>query len=130
MSESEWNELAKKVKGTLLDTPIFFRPGQREIPEETMEELQEAVPKLAHYPNYRIVVEAHSYGNEPKMDQELSEERAAEVKRSLVWDCKVPEDRVLAVGKGSTQTLARGPDEGETAFARRNRRAKILLVGE
>lgn len=130
LSESEWNDLARKVKGTLLDTPIFFRPGQREIPEETMEELQEAVPKLAHYPNYRIIVEAHSFGNDPKTDLELSEERAAEVKRSLVWDCKVPEDRVLAVGKGSSQTLARGPDEGEAAFARRNRRAKILLVGE
>ena len=130
LSQTEWSELKKKVKGTLLDTPIFFRPGQTEIPEETQEEVREAAPKLAHYPSYRIVVEAHSYGNSPDEDQQISEERAAEVKRMLMWDCNIPDERILADGKGSTEVLQRFTDENDQAYARRNRRAKILLVGE
>jgi outer membrane protein OmpA-like peptidoglycan-associated protein/ABC-type nitrate/sulfonate/bicarbonate transport system substrate-binding protein len=130
LSASEWATLAKKVKGTLLDTPIFFRPGQSEIPEEIQNELKEAAPKLSHYPSYRIIVEAHSYGNDPETDQGLSEERAAEVKRFLVWDCQIPEERVLALGKGASETLTRGASENEAAYARRNRRAKVILVGD
>lgn len=130
LSTSEWTDLSKKIKGTLLDTPILFRPGQSEIPEETQEELKEAAPKLAHYPSYRIIVEAHSFGNSPEVDKALSEERAAEVKRFLMWECSIPDERILATGKGDEEALAQQPGENPAAHARRNRRARILLVGE
>ena len=130
LSTKEWDILSQEVKGTLLDTSILFRPGQSQIPEDFQAQLQEAAPKLEHYPTYRIIVEAHSYGNSPEADLALSEERAAEVKRFLMWECSIPDERILAVGRGSEAALPRNPEENNNAYARRNRRAKILLVGE
>lgn len=130
LTSAQWEELRGKVKGTLLETPVLFRPGQSEIPQEVQDDLKEAVPKLAHYPAYRIIVEAHSYGNTPDVDMKLSEERAAEVKRFLTWECGIADERVLALGRGAEDLLPRQPDENEQAYARRSRRARVLLVGD
>ena len=119
------------MKGTLIDEPIVFAPGRAEIPEDFQGTIRDAVPKLANYPNFRVVVEAHvSPGDSPEADQTLSDERALEVKRFLVAECQVPEDRVLARGKGSTETPQRYPNESDAAWNRSARRARIFLVGQ
>ena len=131
LSPQQWDDLSKQVRGTLLDEPIVFPPGQATIPDDFQASIREAAPKLANYPTFRVVVEAHvSPGDSPEADQALSDARALEVKRFLSADCGVPEDRILARGKGSAEPPQRYPGESETAWERRARRARIFLVGQ
>ena len=131
LTPTQWDALAGQVRGTLLDEPIVFQPGQTEIPEDFQASIRDAAPKLANYPAFRVVVEAHvSPGESPQADQALSEARALEVKRFLTAECGVSEDRILARGKGSSEPPQRYPGETETAWARRARRARIYLVGQ
>ena len=131
LTDEEWGAIVTKVRGTLLEEPITFRPGSSEIPEEFQEEVRQAIPKLAHYPTYRVVVEAHvSRSDDAEAEKTLSEERAIAVKRFLVWECGVPEERVFTIGAGGAQPPARQPGETQVAWERRARRAKIVLVGE
>ena len=131
LTPEQWDALSKQVRGTLLDVPIVFPPGQTAIPEDFQASIRDAVPKLANYPTFRVVVEAHvSPSDSPEQDQALSEARALEVKRFLAADCGVPEDRILARGMGSSELPQRYPGESQAAWERRARRARIFLVGE
>ena len=131
LTPAQWDDLSRQVRGTLIDEPIIFPPGRSEIPDDFQALIRDAVPKLANYPNFRVVVEAHvSPGDAPEADQALSDARALEVKRFLVADCGVPEDRVLARGRGSADAPQRYPDESDSAYGRRARRARIFLVGQ
>jgi len=131
LSGEEWTALSKKMRGTLLDEPITFRPGSTEVGEEFQDVLRAAAPKLAHYPAYRIVVEAHvTPSDQPGADHALSKQRADAVKRFLVWECRVPEDRVLAIGAGGSDPPPVIAGEGSRAWERRTRRARIMLVGD
>ncbi len=131
LTPEQWDALGKQVRGTLLDEPIVFRPGQAEIPDDFQAAIREAAPKLANYPTFRVVVEANvSPGDSPQADQALSEARALEVKHFLSADCGVPEDRILARGKGSSEPPQRYPDETAAAWERRARRARVFLVGQ
>lgn len=130
LSTDEWKAIVPKVRGTLLDEPITFRPGSTEIPEEFQAEVRASVPKLSHYPAYRIVVEAHvSPSDDPAADTALSEERAIAVKRFLMWECGVPEERIYTIGAGASQPPPRDPTMSRAAWERSARRAKIVLVG-
>ena len=131
LTPAQWDALLGQTRGTLLDEPIVFPPGQAEIPEDFQNSIRDAAPKLANYPTFRVVVEAHvSPGASPEADQALSEARALEVKRFLAVECGVPEDRVLARGKGSAEPPQRYPGETDASWARRARRARIYLVGQ
>ena len=131
LTPAQWEELRKQVRGTLIDEPIVFAPGSSEIPDDFQGIIREAAPKLANYPNFRVVVEAHvSPGDSPEADQALSDARALAVKRFLVTECGMSEDRILARGKGSTETPQRYPDESDAEWNRSARRARIFLVGQ
>ena len=131
LTPAQWDALAGQVRGTLLDEPVIFPPGQTEIPDDFQGTIRDAVPRLANYPTFRVVVEAHvSPGDSPEADRALSEARALEVKRFLATECGVPEDRILARGKGSGEPPQRYPGETDAAWARRARRARIILVGQ
>lgn len=131
LTPEQWDALSKQVRGTLLDEPIVFRPGQSTIPDDFQAGIREAAPKLTNYPTFRVIVEAHvSPSESPEADQALSDARALEVKRFLTVDCGVPEDRILARGKGSTELPQRYPDESQSSWERRSRRARIFLVGQ
>ena len=131
LTPEQWDALSKQVRGTLLDEPIVFRPGQTEIPEDFQAAIREAAPKLANYPTFRVVVEAHvSPGDSQEADQQLSDARALEVKHFLSSECGVPEDRILARGEGSREPPQRYPDESRPAWESRARRARIFLVGQ
>ncbi len=131
LTPAQWDALAVQVRGTLLDESIVFQPGQTEIPEDFQASIRDAAPKLANYPAFRVVVEAHvSASDSPEADQALSEARALEVKRFLSVECGVPEERILARGKGSSEPPQRYPGETDSSWARRARRARIYLVGQ
>ncbi len=131
LSDAEWKTLIPKVKGTLLDEPITFRPGSTQIPDDFQDAVRRAAPKLSHYPDYRIVVEAHVAPSEDaEADRLLSEERADAVKQFLRWECGVPGERIHTVGAGGTNPPERIADQSQRAWERRARRARITLVGE
>ena len=131
LTPEQWDAVSRQVRGTLLDEPIVFPPGQTEIPDDFQEVIRQAVPRLANYPTFRVVVEAHvSPGDSPAADQALADARALAVKHFLTVDCGVSEDRVLARGKGSTEPPQRYPDESDASWQRRCRRARIFLVGQ
>ncbi len=131
LTDAEWDALSGKVRGTLLDRPITFRPGSTEIPDDFQDQLREAVPKLRHYPSYRIVVEAHvAASDQPEADQQLSDERALAVKRFLMWECGVPDERIRSIGKGAAEPPKRLTGESETSYERGRRRARLVLVGD
>jgi outer membrane protein OmpA-like peptidoglycan-associated protein/ABC-type amino acid transport substrate-binding protein len=131
LSDDEWKRVAGKVVGTLVDEPIIFGSGSAGIPEDFQATLRDAVYKLAHYPKYRVIISGYvSAGADPQADQQLSEERALVIKRYLVEQGGVQEDRIFAQGLGSTELPAKSPDESDAAWKRRARRAKIYLAQE
>ncbi len=131
LSDAEWEQITSKVKGTLLDEPITFRPGSIQIPDDFQDAVRRAAPKLAHYPDYRVVVEAHvSPSDDPDADRALSEQRADAVKQFLRWECAIPGERIHTVGVGGTNPPERISGQSQRAWERRARRARITLVGE
>lgn len=131
LSDPLWQELAKKATGTLLEKPITFRSGSAEIPEEFQEELIEATRKLEHYPSHRLIIQAHvSKGQDPAIDQSLSEERARAIRNFLMRNTSLQENRIHAQGRGSSEPLIRKDGESSRAWKRRLRRARILIAAE
>ncbi len=131
LTEAEWADLIPQVKGTLLDEPITFRPGSTTIPADFEDAVRAAAPKLSHYPDYRIIVEAHvAPSADAEGDKALSEKRAEAVKQFLQWECGVPATRIHTIGAGGTNPPERIQNQSQTAYERRSRRARITLVGE
>jgi outer membrane protein OmpA-like peptidoglycan-associated protein/ABC-type amino acid transport substrate-binding protein len=131
LSDEEWKRAAAKTVGTLVDEPIIFGSGSSGVPEDFEPTLRDALYRLAHYPKYRVIVSGYvSPGDDPQADQQLSEERALTIKRYLVEQGGVQEDRIFAQGLGSTDLPTKLPDESDAAWKRRARRAKIYLAQE
>ena len=105
LSDDEWKRVAGKVVGTLVDEPIIFGSGSSGVPEDFQPTLRDAIYKLAHYPKYRVIINGYvSPGSDPQADQQLSEERALVIKRYLVEQGGVQEDRIFAQGLGLDRT--------------------------
>jgi outer membrane protein OmpA-like peptidoglycan-associated protein/ABC-type amino acid transport substrate-binding protein len=131
LSEEDWKRVADKVVGTLVDEPIIFGSGSAGVPEDFQPTLREAIYKLAHYPKYRVIINGYvSPGSDAEADRQLSEERALVIKRFLVEQGGVQEDRIYTQGLGSSDLPSRETDESEAAWKRRARRAKIYLAQE
>ena len=131
LEDQEWNALVKKATGTLLEKPITFASGSFEIPEEFQEELLQATSKLEHYPYHRLIIQAHvSKGQDPELDQSLSNDRAVAIKNFLVRNTSIQENRIHAQGRGAKDLLTRRASESSRAWKRRLRRARILIAAE
>jgi outer membrane protein OmpA-like peptidoglycan-associated protein len=131
LTDDDWKRVAGKVVGTLVDEPILFGSGSSGVPEDFQPTLRDAIYKLAHYPKYRVIINGYvSPGSDPQADQQLSEERALVIKRFLVEQGGVQEDRIFAQGLGSSDLPGKVPDESDAAWKRRARRAKIYLAQE
>ena len=131
LSDEEWKGVSEHVVGTLVDEPIIFGSGSSGVPEDFQPVLQDALYRLAHYPKYRVIVNGYvSPGSDPAADQVLSQDRAQVIKRFLVEQGGVQEDRIYAQGLGAADLPARLPEESDAAWKRRSRRAKIYLAQE
>ncbi len=131
LGEKEWEALVKKATGTLLEKPITFASGSFEIPEEFQEDLLQATSKLEHYPYHRLIIQAHvSKGQDPVIDQELSDERAKAIKDFLIRNTSIQENRIHAQGRGAKELLTRRANESSRAWKRRLRRARILIAAD
>ncbi len=126
-----WTQLLEKKTGTLLEKPVQFGTGQATIPEEFRDQLRKAVDGLKHYPNHRLVVEAHvSPGSNQEADLALSQERAEAIRDFLLAEAELSPQRIHALGKGGGEPLLRKEGEGIRGWKRRCRRARVFLVEE
>ncbi len=124
-----WEKLSQNLTGTLLEKPITFGSGQSTIPEEFQDELCVAAEKLIHYPEHRVIVQAHvSPGSDPVIDKSLSLERAAAIRQFLIDNCKISSARIYGQGVGGDQPVARKSGESMRAWKRRCRRARIFIA--
>ncbi|MEM7698533.1 MAG: phosphate ABC transporter substrate-binding/OmpA family protein [Verrucomicrobiota bacterium] len=129
LDEIGWELLDQNRTGTLLEEPITFGVGQSTIPEEFQAELRDAAQKLTHYPNHRLIVQAHvSPGSNPEADLQLSQERADAIRDFLIADLNLSAPRIRAIGIGGSEPVVQNPGESSRAWKRRCRRARIYLA--
>jgi NitT/TauT family transport system substrate-binding protein len=129
LEDAQWAALYENRAGTLLEEPITFDVGQSSIPEDFQAELRDASQKLVHYPNHRMIVQAHvSPGTDAAADLELSQARADAIRDFLVSQAGVTLDRIHSMGVGGAEPLAKKPGESLPAWKRRCRRARIFLA--
>jgi outer membrane protein OmpA-like peptidoglycan-associated protein len=129
LDDAGWQKL--REVGTLKIEPISFSRGTATLDDESHASLTSIADKLAHYPNYRLLVKGHSGpgGDEPA-NLELSKRRAAAVAEYLIGTWSMDANRVRAIGYGSSQPLPRLPDENDRAYGYRLPRVEVVLVSE
>jgi ABC-type nitrate/sulfonate/bicarbonate transport system substrate-binding protein/outer membrane protein OmpA-like peptidoglycan-associated protein len=131
LDSAQWRKIAQQPVGTLIEEPILFQRGSAEFEEESETLFAQALSKIAHYPRYRIVVEAGvAPGNNPEDDQQLAQERADALRSWMIKNGGLDENRIHAIGLGSDALPPRLVDESAKAWEKRCRYAKILLVAD
>lgn len=120
-----------KEIGTLKMAPISFRRGTADLAYEGKLELDQLAERLAHYPNFRILVKGHSgVQGDPQANLQLSEERAAAVARYLMVTYGIDANRMRAIGYGGSRPLPRLPGESDRAYGYRLPRVEVTLAAE
>lgn len=104
---------------------IEFESGSHEILPDHEAELRRAARLLQRYPDLQIVIEGHTddVGSDA-YNQSLSEQRAAAVRRHLVTEYGVAEDRLAWRGYGESRPVA---DNATAEGRRRNRRVSVTM---
>jgi len=103
---------------------IYFDFGSDKIKPESEPVLKEIAAALEHNPSWKLRVEGHTDnigGDDYNMD--LSQRRAAAVKRALVTRYHIVEDRLAPEGFGATR-----PKESNETIAGRARNRRVELV--
>lgn len=118
--------------GTLRVEPVTFQRGSEELTLDGKESLDAIAEKLRHYPSFRILVSGHTaLGGDPAANQQLSQDRADSVARYFSVTFNVDPNRMLALGKGSTEPLKECVANANTADCDyKLPRVEILLVRE
>ncbi len=129
LSEEQWNAL--KEVGTLKIDPIVFQQGASELDLIAKKVIDQAVERLKHYPNFRVVIKGHtdSRGDSDE-NMRLSSERADSAARYLQVAYNVDPNRLRVVGLGGTQPLAMRPGESRRAWMYRLPRVELVLARE
>ncbi len=129
LDAGEWAQLEEI--GTLKVRPISFQSGNNDLTEEGMAELKRAVESLQHFPNFRVVIRGHTgLRGDKNANKTLSLQRASAVKDYLINALKVNENRLRAVGMGSSMPLPRRRGESNREYRYRLPRVEMYLVSE
>jgi outer membrane protein OmpA-like peptidoglycan-associated protein/ABC-type taurine transport system substrate-binding protein len=129
LSDSEWKKL--KEVGTLKVDPIVFQQGATELALIAKKVVDNAVTRLEHYPNFRMVIKGHTGARgDSDENQRLSQERAQAVARYLTVVFNVDPNRLRAVGFGGSQPLPRKSGESLRTWKYRLPRVELVLVKE
>jgi len=129
LNEAGWNAL--REVGTLKVEPILFQQGGSELDLLAKQVVDQAVERLKHYPNFRLVIKGHT---DTRGDQDenfrLSQERAESVARYLKITYNVDENRIRTIGFGGKNPLIQKPDESKRSWMYRLPRVEMVLVRE
>ncbi len=129
LDKAGWNAL--KEVGTLKVEPIVFQHGTTELGLLAKEVLDQAVERLKHYPNFRVVIKGHTgTRGDQKENLLLSRDRAAAVVRYFEVVYNVDPNRLHAIGFGGKNPLPRKSNESRRAYKYRLPRVEIVLVRE
>lgn len=129
LNKEQWAAL--KEVGTLKIEPISFQRGSSDIDLFGKEVLGRMADRLTHYPNFRIMIRAHTgVKGDKKANISLSQQRADSVDRYLMEKFRISNNRTLAVGYGGTRPLKRKSGESKRAWMYRLPRVEIALVRE
>jgi outer membrane protein OmpA-like peptidoglycan-associated protein len=128
-NETQWNNL--KEVGTLKVEPIVFQQGAVDLDLIAKKVVDQAVERLKHYPNFRIVIKGHTdIRGDGHQNAVLSKYRADAVARYLNVVYNIDPNRLRVVGLGGTEPLAQLPGETRRAWMYRLPRVELVLVRE
>jgi chemotaxis protein MotB len=117
-----------------IDNTVTFSAGSTKLKSSAGETLRRVARVLTRdYSNHKIYIEGHTDADPIRRtkklfrsNRHLSMERADTVAGFLTSKCGIPEDRLVVVGYGASDPVAKGTDKSAKA---RNRRVEIV-VGE
>jgi len=129
LSRDAWSALQEI--GTLKTDPVVFQSGTSDLSFQGKLEIDRAVERLKHYPNFRVVIKGHT-GTEgdPEANKTLSRERSEAVARYLEVTYNINPNRLLPVGFGGEKPLSRNPGESTRSYNYRLPRVELVLVRE
>lgn len=108
--------------------PVYYDSGKATVKAESVAVLDEVLDILSQFPEYYLVVDAHtdSVGSD-ELNLQLSKDRAAEVKKYLVQK-GVDENRIVARGWGENRLIIANETTEEDRA--KNRRTEFILTRE
>lgn len=116
-------ELTETLKGKKLKLKVQFKTAKADILPEYEDELNELVAFMNKNTEIRILIEGHTapIGNAQK-NQELSEQRAVEVRNYLIAK-GISQNRIRTVGYGGTRPISTTSEQ-----MKENRRVEVIFV--
>lgn len=116
-------EKTEVIKGKKLRLKVQFKTAKADILPEYEDELNELVTFMNKNTEIRILIEGHTapIGNAQK-NQELSEQRAVEVRNYLIAK-GISQNRIRTVGYGGTRPISTNPE-----LMKENRRVEVIFV--
>lgn len=129
LNDAQWAAL--KEVGTLKVDPIVFQQGATELDIIAKRVIDQAVERLKHYPNFRIIIQGHTDVRGDRLQNKtLSEDRAGAVARYLQVVYQVNPNRMRVAGFGGDNPLPKAPGESRRTWMYRLPRVEIVLVRE
>jgi outer membrane protein OmpA-like peptidoglycan-associated protein len=129
LNAQQWGAL--KEVGTLKVDPIVFQQGATALDLIAKKVVDQAVERLKHYPNFRIVVKGHTdVRGDEKLNKLLSRDRADAVARYLQVVYNVDANRLRVLGLGGSEPLPQKAGETRRAWMYRLPRVELVLVRE
>ncbi|NLD50922.1 MAG: OmpA family protein [Clostridiaceae bacterium] len=106
--------------------PVYYNSGKASVKSESVSVLNEVVGILMQFPNYYLIVDAHtdSVGSDDT-NLKLSRDRAAEVKNYLVSQ-GIDQNRIVARGWGEYKPVVASENTEEDRA--KNRRTEFILA--
>jgi outer membrane protein OmpA-like peptidoglycan-associated protein len=116
-------EETETIKGKKLRLKVQFKTAKADILPEYEDELNELVSFMTKNTEIRILIEGHTapIGNAQK-NQELSEQRASEVRNYLI-EKGISQNRIRTVGYGGTRPISTNREQ-----MKENRRVEVIFV--
>ena len=115
----------------------LYEHGSAELREAAVTQLQKLGELIKLNPNATFMIEGHTDSTgTPEANQELSEERAKNVKKWLVENMSIPAERIETIGMGSSKMIVSpraydaneaGAFDAEVARQQPNRRVEIVI---
>lgn len=112
------------TEGKLISYGIYFDSGKDIVKPQSYGAIKEIANILSENPNVKVLVVGHTDSDgDNAMNLDLSKRRAENVKKVLVSEFKIAENRITTDGKGETEPIA---DNKTVENKAKNRRVEFI----